>query len=134
LKKPGLRYLYSCSYTEMGCPVIEFSSFEGTQWSRSPPPPPPPDDRNRSSFRNVVSSTFWNTGWWTKSQNPVVLRVIHHRQNPLGSVWRVSCPMQSVQRGTNNWCSFSQQDGGEVVSLTLQPPFTHRKMPGTHFC
>jgi hypothetical protein len=25
-------------------------------------------------------------------------------------------------------------DGGEVVSLTHRPPFTPRKMPGTHFC
>jgi hypothetical protein len=25
-------------------------------------------------------------------------------------------------------------DGGEVVSLTLLPPFTTRKIPGTHFC
>jgi hypothetical protein len=26
-KKPGPRYLYSCSYTNLGCPVIEVSSF-----------------------------------------------------------------------------------------------------------
>jgi hypothetical protein len=25
-------------------------------------------------------------------------------------------------------------DGGEVVSLTSRPPFTSRKIPGTHFC
>jgi hypothetical protein len=25
-------------------------------------------------------------------------------------------------------------DGGEVVRLTHRPPFTHRKIPGTHFC
>jgi hypothetical protein len=25
-------------------------------------------------------------------------------------------------------------DGSEVVSLTCQPPFTPRKIPGTHFC
>jgi hypothetical protein len=25
-------------------------------------------------------------------------------------------------------------DGREVVSLTRRPPFTHRKIPGTHFC
>jgi hypothetical protein len=25
-------------------------------------------------------------------------------------------------------------DGGEVVSLTRQQPFTPRKIPGTHFC
>jgi hypothetical protein len=25
-------------------------------------------------------------------------------------------------------------DGGNVVSLTRRPPFTPRKIPGTHFC
>jgi hypothetical protein len=25
-------------------------------------------------------------------------------------------------------------DGGEAVSLMCQPPFTCRKIPGTHFC
>jgi hypothetical protein len=25
-------------------------------------------------------------------------------------------------------------DAGEIVSLTRQPPFTPRKIPGTHFC
>jgi hypothetical protein len=25
-------------------------------------------------------------------------------------------------------------DGGKVVSLTRQPPFTPRKIPGTHIC
>jgi hypothetical protein len=25
-------------------------------------------------------------------------------------------------------------DGSEVVSLTRRPPFTTRKIPGTHFC
>jgi hypothetical protein len=25
-------------------------------------------------------------------------------------------------------------DGGEIVSLTRRPPFSHRKIPGTHFC
>jgi hypothetical protein len=44
--------------------------------------PPSPEDGNRPSFRNVVFSSFWNTGRWTKSKNPVILNVIHHRQNP----------------------------------------------------
>jgi hypothetical protein len=25
-------------------------------------------------------------------------------------------------------------DGGEVINLTRRPPFTPRKIPGTHFC
>jgi hypothetical protein len=35
--KPGLRYLYSCGYTDMGCPVMHVSSFSGTQQSRCLP-------------------------------------------------------------------------------------------------
>jgi hypothetical protein len=26
------------------------------------------------------------------------------------------------------------KDDGKVLSLTRRPPFTHRKIPGTHFC
>jgi hypothetical protein len=25
-------------------------------------------------------------------------------------------------------------DGGEIVGLTRRPPFTPKKIPGTHFC
>jgi hypothetical protein len=45
--------------------------------------PPSPEDGNRSSFCNVVFSSLYNTWRWTKSNNPVILSVIHHRQNPL---------------------------------------------------
>jgi hypothetical protein len=31
LRKSCFGYLYSCSYTDMDCPVIEVSSFYGTQ-------------------------------------------------------------------------------------------------------
>jgi hypothetical protein len=34
-------------------------------------------------FRNVVFSSFSNTGRWTESKNPVILSIIHHHQNPL---------------------------------------------------
>jgi hypothetical protein len=27
---------------------------------------------NRSSFRNVVFSSFYNTAWWTKPKNPLI--------------------------------------------------------------
>jgi hypothetical protein len=43
-----------------------------------------PEDGNRSRFRNVVFSSFLNTGRWTQPGNPLTLSVIHHRQNPLG--------------------------------------------------
>jgi hypothetical protein len=43
------------------------------------------EDGNRSSFRNAVFSSIYNSEWQTKSRNPAILRVIHHRQNPLDS-------------------------------------------------
>jgi hypothetical protein len=48
-----------------------------------------------------------------------------------------------VGRGSPQGCETSRlphvldsrlTDGGEVVSLTRRPPFTLRKIPGTHFC
>jgi hypothetical protein len=40
--------------------------------------------RNRYSFLNVMFSSIQNSGQWTKSSKPVILSVIHHRQNSLG--------------------------------------------------
>jgi hypothetical protein len=42
-----------------------------------------PEDGNRSSFRNVVLflSLFFIPGRWIESENPISLKVIHHRQN-----------------------------------------------------
>jgi hypothetical protein len=36
--------------------------------------PPSPEDGKRSTFPKVVFSSFKNTGRWTKSNNPVILR------------------------------------------------------------
>jgi hypothetical protein len=44
---------------------------------------PSSEDRNRSIFWNIVFSSFQNTGRWVKSENPVILGVIHSHQNPL---------------------------------------------------
>jgi hypothetical protein len=44
---------------------------------------------NISSFRNVVlSSNSLESGWGTKSEHPLILCVIHHRQNPIESTIR----------------------------------------------
>jgi hypothetical protein len=60
------------------------SSFQGNQQNRCLPSP---EDGNRSSFRNVVflSPNSLESGRWTKSENPLILCVIHHRQNPIES-------------------------------------------------
>jgi hypothetical protein len=60
LTKPAFRYLYSCSYTDMG----SHSS---------------PEDGNRSSLRNAA----FFTGRWTTPKTPVIQSDIHHGQNRL---------------------------------------------------
>jgi hypothetical protein len=36
-------------------------------------------------FFRVFSSNYLESGRWKKSENPVILCVIHHRQNPIES-------------------------------------------------
>jgi hypothetical protein len=43
---------------------------------------------------------------------------------------RNGCEMLRLPHFLNNRLA----DGGEVVSFTRRPPFTPRKIPGTHFC
>jgi hypothetical protein len=38
------------------------------------------------------------------------------------------------RRGSHIFIDSWLTDGGEVVSLTRQPPFSSGKIPGTHFC
>jgi hypothetical protein len=59
-------------------PQKEVTSITGLS-----PPPPSPEYRNRFSFWNVVFSNY--SEFWAKSIHPVILSVIHHRQNPLDS-------------------------------------------------
>jgi hypothetical protein len=35
---------------------------------------PSPEEGKRSSFRNVVIPSIYNSGRWTKSRNPLILR------------------------------------------------------------
>jgi hypothetical protein len=39
-----------------------------------------------------------------------------------------------TRRGSPHFLDNRLTDGGEVVNLTPRPPFTPRKIPGTHFC
>jgi hypothetical protein len=61
--------------------------------------------------------------FWSLALGPCVLCV---KGNKPIRLWHVEAP------------TFSQDsrltDGGVVVSLTRQPPFTPLKIPGTHFC
>jgi hypothetical protein len=41
-----------------------------------------------------------------------------------------TCETSSLPRFLKNRLT----DGGEVISLTRRPPFSSRKIPGTHFC
>jgi hypothetical protein len=48
----------------------------------------------------------------------------------LGRGGRYGCETSRLTHLLDNWL----RDGGEVVSLTRRPPFTPRKIPGTHLC
>jgi hypothetical protein len=56
------------------CIVIAVSSFQGTQLGGCLPPSP--EGGNRPSLRNLVFSSFYNTGRSTKSKNPIILNLI----------------------------------------------------------
>jgi hypothetical protein len=71
--------------TPMQLGPLERANF--SHWSRCLPLSL--EDGNRSTFQNVVFSSFQNTRRWKKSKNPVILSVIHHRQNPLESTLNV---------------------------------------------
>jgi hypothetical protein len=60
----------SVSEGESG-PMIEDSFFKGP--NRVGVSLPSPEDSKRSSFRNVVLSSIYNSGRWTKSRNQVVI-------------------------------------------------------------
>jgi hypothetical protein len=47
--------------------------------------PSSPEDGNRSCFRNVVFSSFLDYRAMNNVQAPVILSVVHHRQNQLES-------------------------------------------------
>jgi hypothetical protein len=40
-----------------------------------------------SEMSVFLSSNSLESGRWTKSENPLILCVIHHRQNPVESTW-----------------------------------------------
>jgi hypothetical protein len=51
---------------------------------------------------------------------------------PCNRPWR---PIVLWDVGASTFClEYRLIDGGKVVRLTHQPPFTPRKIPGTHFC
>jgi hypothetical protein len=42
-------------------------------------------EKDQVSETSCFSSNYFESGRWTKSENPVILCVIHHRQNPIES-------------------------------------------------
>jgi hypothetical protein len=84
------------------------------QWTQQSRRLPSPEDENRSRFRNVVflSSNSLESGRWTKSENPLILCVIHHRPNPIESTgrrrFRLSpCPCKAQ-------CAFLESDKYDI--------------------
>jgi hypothetical protein len=90
-------------------------------------------ERDPVSETSCFSSNYLESGRWTESENPVILCVIHHRQNPIESNQSVGLSnadaIHVTGRGDPQGCETSRfphfldnrlTDGGEV-SLTRQP-------------
>jgi hypothetical protein len=63
---------------ESNFPVIRFSRVQWLRLAFSKGPDwvgvlPSPEDGNRSGFRNVVFSSFYNTGRWTNFKTPTII-------------------------------------------------------------
>jgi hypothetical protein len=68
-------------------------------------PLPSPQDGNRSSFRNVVFSRIPENGKSPKKKTPVILCVIHHRQNCLESTRYIF--VYNYRLHTHKYCCWS---------------------------
>jgi hypothetical protein len=69
--------------------------------------------------RTEINYTLLDIHYYTYIEIPVT-----SHEGPQG------CEMSRLQHFKDNRLT----DGGEVVSLRHRPPFTPRKIPGTHFC
>jgi hypothetical protein len=56
-----------------------------------------------STSRNVLFSSFYNTGRWKKSKSPVILSVTHHRQNSLEEILPLTSS-ESVTQAERVYC------------------------------
>jgi hypothetical protein len=85
---------------------------------------PSPKDRNRSSFRNGVFSSIWNSRRWLEPRNPVILSTarMHYRlSNPskgdnmtlsyflIQDVNVIHCPVAYVLKNVPGWLSVLEQ-------------------------
>jgi hypothetical protein len=74
-------------------------------------------DLYRTEFNFAISFILWK---FSIAHEKVNLSLLHAVE-----AWDVEGP---------TFCLDSRfTDGGEIANLTLQPPFTPRKIPGTHF-
>jgi hypothetical protein len=70
------------------------------------------------SWTSLLATTYY---WKVKKAKAIL---VPERERPYG------CETSRLPHFLDNRLT----DGGEVVSLTRRPPFTLRKIPGTHFC
>jgi hypothetical protein len=90
---------------------------------------PSPEDGNRSSFRNVVFSSLYNTGRWKKSKNLVFLNNIYYRNNDPFCVSRY--PVMVPCCNTQMFWSCT-----EIITAVIRPPLSNwfsRMDPRVHF-
>jgi hypothetical protein len=102
--------------------VIEVSSFYGTQQSVSLHLRTETDPVSETS---CFSSNYLESGRWTKSGNPVILCVIHHRQSPIESTnYRgFCCLLQYVQANTRAPSLLNASFQITANALTFKPKF-----------
>jgi hypothetical protein len=68
-------------------------------------PTPSPEDGNGSSYRNIALFNVENTGWWTKSKNPVIptVKLLSHVENCMGSEQSVRNSIRQNPSLMNLW-------------------------------
>jgi hypothetical protein len=84
----------------------------------------------RSTTRESTTSWIYMHFMCTKDIATFLYMISQNQAIPVtGREGPYGCEMSRVPHFLDNWLT----DGGEVVSPMHQPPFTPRKIPGTHF-
>jgi hypothetical protein len=73
-------------------------------------------------YQYILNLFFTSTHWKISS----IGAFLHN--SFAGRMWPAGCSLETLV------LDHQLTDAGDIVSLTRQPPFTPRKIPGTHFC
>jgi hypothetical protein len=79
-----------------------------------------------------ITEFFWPEGLKFDSDNSDII-IGKKKSYPCRRLWR-PIGLWDDEASAPKFLNNRLTDGGEDVSLTLRPPFTSRKIPGTYFC